>query len=101
MTLRLPLFALAALTASPAFAALSPYYDSVEQIGVILGSAQVADALHQAPIGAVSNTGTREDGAKEWTIRTQDCDLVVYLVPVLPDGPGKTTYLLDLPKACE
>lgn len=101
MRLRLPLLALASLVATPALAALSPYYDSVEQIGVILSSAQVADALHQAPIGAISNTGTRKDGAKEWTIRTQDCDLVVYLTPVLPDGPGKTTYLLDLPKACE
>jgi hypothetical protein len=92
---------IAGLGASSAQAALSGYYDSVEQIGVILGSAEVADALHQAPIGAISNTGTRKDGAREWTIRVQECDLKVYLIPVLPDGPGKTTYKLDMPGACE
>jgi hypothetical protein len=82
-------------------AAVSGYYDSVEQIGAILGSALVANAVHQAPIGAISNTGTRKDGAKEWTIRVQECDLKVYLIPVLPDGPGKTTYRLDIPGSCE
>jgi hypothetical protein len=92
---------LSALGSGSARAAVSGYYDSVEQIGVILGSAQVADALRQAPIGAISNTGTREDGAREWTLRVQECDLKVYLIPVLPDGPGKTTYTLDIPGACE
>lgn len=92
---------LAATGSGSAQAAVSGYYDSVEQIGVILGSGDVANAVHQAPIGAVSNTGTRKDGAKEWTIRVQDCDLKVYLIPVLPDGPGKTTYRLDIPGACE
>lgn len=92
---------LAATGSGSAQAAVSGYYDSVEQIGVILGSGDVADAVHQAPIGAISNTGTRKDGAKEWTIRVQECDLKVYLIPVLPDGPGKTTYRLDIPGACE
>lgn len=92
---------LAALGAGPAQAAVSGYYDSVEQIGAILGSEQVADALHQAPIGSISNTGTRKDGAKEWTIHVQECDLRVYLIPVFPDGVGKTTYRLELPGACE
>ncbi|MCV3764942.1 hypothetical protein [Rhizobium sp. TRM95796] len=81
-------------------AAVSGYYDSVEQIGIILGSSEVANAVHQAPIGAISNTGTRKDGAKEWTVRVQDCDLKVYLIPVLPEGPGKTTYQLDIPNVC-
>ncbi|KQW31775.1 hypothetical protein ASE36_06000 [Rhizobium sp. Root274] len=78
-------------------AALSGYYDSIERIGTILGDPKLADILRQQPIGAISNTGTRKDGAAEWTIRTQDCDLKVYLVPVLPDGPGKTSYTLDVP----
>ena len=85
----------------PAHAALSGYYDSAEQIGMILASPAVADAVHQAPIGSVSNTGTRKDGAKEWTVRVQECDLKVYLLPVLPAGTGKTTYLLDVPGQCE
>jgi hypothetical protein len=91
-------FALAAL---PASASVSPYYDSATQIGLILSNAAIADALHQAPIGSISNTGTREDGAHEWTIRVQECDLKVYLVPVLPEGPGKTTYRVDPPGKCE
>jgi len=78
-------------------AALSGYYDSAEKIGRILGDARIADLLRQQPIGAISNTGTRADGAGEWTIRSQDCDLKVYLIPILPDGPGKTTYDLDVP----
>jgi hypothetical protein len=90
-----------ALLATPAAAALSGYYDSAERIGTILGSGAVADAVRQAPIGAISNTGTRKDGASEWQVRTQECDLLVYLIPILPDGPGKTTYKLDIPGKCE
>jgi hypothetical protein len=87
--------------ATPAAAALSGYYDSVEKITTILASGAVADAVRQAPVGSVSNTGTRKDGASEWQVRTQECDLLVYLIPVLPDGPGKTTYKLDIPGTCE
>lgn len=93
--------ALLALTPTSAFAALSGYYDSGEQISTILDSAEVADALRQAPIGQISNTGTRKDGAHEWTIQTQECDLTVYLTPVAPTGVGKTTYSLDVPAACQ
>lgn len=100
-TTRLATAAIFALSATPSFAALSGFYDSAERIQTILSSNAVADALHQQPIGAISNTGTREDGASEWTVRTQDCDLVVYLIAVPPAGPGKTTYTLDMPKACQ
>jgi hypothetical protein len=93
--------ALLALTPTSAFAALSGYYDSGKQISTILDSAEVADALRQAPIGQISNTGTRKDGAHEWTIQTQECDLTVYLTPVPPIGVGKTTYSLDVPAACQ
>lgn len=90
-----------ALAAVPAQAALSGFYDSAEQIGVILSSEAVANALHQAPVGAISNTGTRKDGAREWTVRAQSCDLKVYLVPVPPAGVGKMTYMLEIPAACD
>jgi hypothetical protein len=89
---------IAAGHATGAQAALSGYYDSLERIGTILGDEQLADILRQQPIGAISNTGTRKDGASEWTIRTQDCDLKVYLIPILPEGIGKTTYKIDVPK---
>lgn len=87
--------------ATPASAALSGYYDSAEKISTILSSSAVADAVRQAPVGSISNTGTRKDGASEWQVRTQECDLLVYLIPVLPDGPGKTTYKLEVPGRCE
>jgi hypothetical protein len=89
------------LASTPAHAALSGFYDSGEQIGTILASPAVANAVRQAPIGSVSNTGTREDGAHEWTVRVQECDLVVYLTPIAPDGVGKTTYAIDVPGKCE
>ena len=92
---------LVGLAAVPAQAALSGFYDSGEQIGTILSSRAVADAVRQAPIGAISNTGTRKDGAHEWTVRVQACDLKVYLVPVPPKGPGKTTYTVETPAPCE
>lgn len=85
----------------PASAALSGFYDSGKQISTILTSDAVGDALRQAPIGSVSNTGTREDGAHEWEVRTQECDLKVYLVPHAPAGVGKTTYTVDVPNRCE
>lgn len=92
---------LLAVPALPASAALSGFYDSGEQISTILSSEAVGNALRQAPIGAISNTGTRKDGAKEWEVRTQECDLMVYLVPKAPVGVGKVTYTVEVPKACE
>ncbi|MBE0702329.1 MAG: hypothetical protein IH582_04030 [Afipia sp.] len=88
------------LAAAPAQAALSGFYDSAEQINTILSSTAVADALRQSPIGHVANTGTRADGAREWQVRTQECDLKVYLKPVPQQGFGKTTYELELGDAC-
>lgn len=90
-----------ALLAMPAQAALSGFYDSAEQIQTLLTDEKVADALHQAPIGAISNSGTRKDGAREWTIRVQECDLKVYLKPTASGMPGKTTYEVDIPRPCE
>jgi hypothetical protein len=90
-----------ALAANPAFAALSPFYDSGEKIDTILKSNEVADALRQAPIRSVENTGTRKDGADEWLVRTQECDLKVWLVAVPPKGVGMTTYRVDGISSCK
>lgn len=89
---RVAMLALPALLATPALAALSPFYDAAEKIETILHSSEVADALRQAPIRSVENTGTRKDGADEWLVKTQDCDLTLYLVAVPPEGVGMTTY---------
>lgn len=95
------LAAFVALSGSPALAALSPFYDSAEKIETILKSGEVADALHQAPIRSVENTGTRKDGADEWLVRTQDCDLTVWLVALPPKGVGMTTYSVDGVSGCK
>lgn len=93
---------LALFAGSSAQAALSGFYDSAEKIGTILSSAAVADALRQAPVGAISNTGTAADGGEEWTVRTQGCDLVVVLKPQPPEGGmvGKTSYDLRIAAPC-
>lgn len=88
------------LAVAPAQAALSGFYDSAEQINTILSSKAVADALYQAQIAHVANTGTRADGAHEWQVKTQGCDLIIYLKPVPPQGLGKTTYEIELGNAC-
>lgn len=90
-----------ALLSVPASAAVSGFYDSAEQINTIVESPDIANQLRQAPIGHVANTGTRDDGAIEWEVRTQSCDLKVYLTVIPPKGPGKATYsIADIGK-CE
>jgi len=88
------------LSTLPAFAALSGFYDSGEQIGLIIANSEIGDALRQAPIDQISRTGTRADGAHEWTIKAQECSLKVYLVPEPPQGLGKTTYKLEVAGSC-
>lgn len=87
--------------AAPAGAALSGFHDSAAQITTILESAEVADALRQAPIESLENEGVRRGGAIKWEIETERCDLTVYLHPVPPVGVGKTTYEIELKGACE
>ncbi len=89
--------------ATPAAAALSGFYDSAEKIGTILNNAEVADALRQAPVGSVSNSGTAKDGGDEWTVRTQECDLKVVLTPQpMAEGMvGKATYDLRIVEPCQ
>ncbi|NGM46318.1 hypothetical protein G5B31_12305 [Rhodobacter sp. SGA-6-6] len=98
-----PIFAAAllALAAAPATAALSGFYDSAEQIGTILGSSEVADALRQAPVDKLEYEGSTADGLLEWEIESRDCELSVYLraaEPASADGTpatGKTTYGIE------
>ena len=100
---RLALFLTATLLASPAAAALSGFYDSAEKIAAILASPQVADALRQMPLRSVENSGTAADGAEEWTLRTQGCDLTVRVTAQPPaDGmTGKTTYVAEPAGSCD
>lgn len=90
-----------ALVASPAGAALSGYYDSAEKIAAILQTDAVAEAVHQAPIASVSNSGTDTDGADLWTVMVQECDMTVRVVGHPPVGVGKTTYTVEVTIPCE
>ncbi|NBO20996.1 MAG: hypothetical protein EBU97_03435 [Rhodobacteraceae bacterium] len=92
----------ALLVAPPAQAALSGFYDSATKIEAILADGAVADALHQAPVGQISNTGTTKDGNDLWVVRTQECDLGVAVIADLPkDGMvGMTTYSVKIVTPC-
>lgn len=74
------------------FALVSGFYDSAEKIQTILASEAVADAARQAPIGALSEVGKSPEGNSLWEVRVQECDVLVELRAILPDGPGKVTY---------
>ena len=95
--LALGLFGLAA----PASAALSGFYDSGEQIQTILSNGDVANAVGQRPIKGLDFEGTRRDGALEWEVDTEGCDLTVFLIPQAPGMPGKTTYTLETNGRCD
>ncbi len=84
----------------PAHAALSGFYDSAEQIKTILDSPEVADALRQLPIKSMERENDRSDGAIKWEIEAGNCDLDVYLRPIAPTGVGKTTYSIEVGRAC-
>lgn len=86
----------AALGGTTTPASADRFEDSAQQIDAILRSDQVADAVDHAPIGHMANVGTRKDGAAEWEVRVQHCDLVVFLIPVA----GGSSYRIDLPREC-
>lgn len=100
---RISALAVAALltVTSAAQSAVSGYYNSVEQMNAILQSQELGDALNQLPVTSLIMTGTRRDGAIEWTVKTKRCRLKLYLIAVPPQGLGKTTYRLETPNSCK
>ena len=97
---------LLAAASGPAMAALSGYHDSAGQIGAILASGDVADALRQAPIDKIEHEGSTADGLIEWEVESRDCEVSVFLRPLAPvsaDGTpmtGKTGYEIAQVGAC-
>lgn len=91
------------ISAMPVAAALPGFYDSGEKIATIMSNGDVAERLRMAPLRALENTGARADGAQEWTLSTQRCDLKVYLIPIPPPNGavGKTRYRVELGEGCE
>lgn len=89
--------------AAPALAALSGFHDSGAKIAAILADEAVADELREAPLRGIENTGTTADGADEWTLRTQECDLrVAVTAEPLPEGMvGMVTYSVALLDRCD
>jgi hypothetical protein len=93
--------AVAALYAAPAFALLSGFYDSGEKIMTILLSSEVASAVREAPVGAILEVGKAENGNSLWSIRVQECDVLVELLEVPPEGTGMGTYIVENVSTCE
>jgi hypothetical protein len=90
-----------ALSASPAMAMQSPFYDSAEKITAVLQSEAVADAVRQAAIGQISEIGKDNAGIALWQVRVQECDLTVRLIAHPPKGVGKITYSVELTGPCK
>ncbi len=93
--------AILALTlAAPAQAALSGFYDSGAQIGVILQSGLVADALHQAPVEQITRGQSWPNGRQDWRLRTQRCALTVQLEPRKRSTIGPVSWVVRSVGAC-
>lgn len=80
----------ALVVATPAFAAVSGYWDSSKVIHAILGNDRVADALRQQPIESVTST---ENG---YQIASQDCRVDVQVNRIAPDRPGPVRFSLNI-----
>lgn len=91
----------AGLSASPAAAALSGWYDSAEKMAVILADAAIADQHRQMPLRGIENIGTNKDGADLWQVESQECRMQVALRAVPPKAVGKTTYEVAGRSACD
>ncbi len=85
------IFASLFLTAS-AFAALPPYWDSVERLSVVLKSPEVSRALANGPIASIFDKGNLT-----YEISTPHCTVLVKVAAKLPSSGrvGATTYVLD------
>jgi hypothetical protein len=70
-------FATLLLAASPAFALMSPYYESATVIERILGDSSLADSLKQQAILTIV-----QSSQDVWEIRTAECSITVNVVDV-------------------
>lgn len=87
--------------ATQAQAALSGYYDSLEQIQTLITDQRVADALKQLPIESIEIQSDPSDRkTRHWRVRSQGCELSVQLEAKPPAGPGKTTYAIQKISTC-
>ncbi|QRZ13661.1 hypothetical protein JWJ88_19585 [Paracoccus methylovorus] len=84
--------AILAITAAPASAALSGYWDNSKIIHATLGNDMVADALKQQPVESITST---ESG---YQIQSQDCRVDVQVTRTAPDRPGPTRFSLKIGK---
>lgn len=77
----------AALVAAttPAFALMSPYYESATVLERILSDGGVADALKQQPVTSITLTGENV-----WELKSQECtvSVTVEFVQAAADNPA-------------
>lgn len=75
--LRHAVVAMLIVAGSPAFALMSPYYESATVIERILGDGSLADSLKQQAITSIVQTAP-----DVWEIKTQECSITVNVVDV-------------------
>ena len=76
-TMRHALTALLIVAAEPAFALMSPYYESATVIERILGDSSVAEGLKQQAIVSIIQTAT-----DAWEVKTAECTIIATVVDV-------------------
>ena len=94
------LLTIALLIPAPAMAALSGYYDSLEQMQAMTSDNRLADALKQSPITGMSAMGVTSAGLLHWNVSGTDCSVPVYLTAIPPLGAGKTRYEIHSVGSC-
>ena len=85
---------LALTVAGPAGAAVSGYWQSASELQAILGRNELADALRQQPVEAVTRVAP-----DIWEVRSRDCSLRVTVEKEAVSRPGKQPFRLRLGRA--
>jgi hypothetical protein len=82
---RLVLAASLVVAAAPAFALMSPYYETATILQDILGNGTVADALKQQSVTSITLTGENV-----WELKSQECSVsvTVEFVQAAADNPA-------------
>lgn len=83
-------------------AALSGFYDSAAKMQAIMSDAEVADALHQAPVTMLMQVDSADGAAEVWEVTSADCTLKVQVdaTPPAEGTVGRTSYKVVVLESC-
>jgi hypothetical protein len=88
-SMKFVIFAISLVLGSSAFAALSPYWDSVAQIQAVTRTSDLEEVLKAGSIVSI-----QEVGDLTYLVSTQSCQAKVHLGAQIPRNPGPTTYFV-------